>query len=159
MTKEITNAFILQEIQDKFKMREFDAAKFLFDETVVPVYDIGAHLHRYFVEMVTLSITSAPTAYTFFTVPQDERWTFTNYNITFMTGAYTVTGVYITRISSGPTHYLYLDQELGRSGSYAISLATPVVLEAGDEIRVLVDGYTSTGDLRVGVDVMKETIR
>ena len=160
MTKEITKAFILQQMQDKFGLREFEAAKFLFSEQVIPVYEIGGHINKFFIQKETVSITSgAPTGFLFFTVPENERWTFTNYNITFMTGTYTVTGVYIVRISSGTVNSLYLDQVLGRSGSYAINLATPVVLESGDSINILVDGYSVTGDLRLTVDTMMEEIR
>ena len=158
MTKEITKSIILQQIQDKFKLRDFEPANFLFDETVIPVYDIGPHLYNRHVMMKTMSVTAGPAGILFFTVPMDERWTFTNYNVTFMTGVFTVTGLYIHRTATG-TESIYLDQVLGRTGSYAINVASPIVLDAGDKVWMYIDGYTSTGDLRLTIDVMKETIR
>ena len=159
MTKEITKSIILQEIQDKLKLREFESAKFLLDETVVPVYDIGYHLGKRFIEMKTVSITAGPDAYVYFTVPENERWAFSNYNITFVTGVYGVTGLFITRASSGAGAFLYLDQKLGQTSSYPVNLGMDVVLDAGDNISIFVDAYTSTGDLRLGIDVTKEEIR
>ena len=158
MTKEITKAIVLQQIQDKFSLREFEPAPFLFDETVVPVYNIGTHFKHFYVQEKTESITSA-SGTRFFTVPDTERWIFSNYNITFMTGTYTVTGLYSFRIRTSEFNSIYFDQELGRSGSYAINLPTPVVLNPGDTLEILVDGYTATGDLRLTVDTEVEEIR
>ena len=46
MTKEITKSFILQQIQDKFRLREFTAENFLFSETVIPIYNVENHLEE-----------------------------------------------------------------------------------------------------------------
>ena len=159
MTKEITKAVILQEIQDKFKLREFASAKFLFDETVVPVYEIRGHLQSWRSRHAQLSVTAAG-SFSFFTVPTTERWTLRSYSVIFMTGVYTVAGIYILRnLRGGSTDFSYLDLEAAQSTSYLTALPAPTVLEPGDDLRVNVDGYTSTGNLQLHIDYMKEEIR
>jgi len=156
MTKEITKSIVLQEIQDKLKLREFEAANFLFDETVVPTYDIGQHLMKPSVKSFTKSITVAG-LHSFFSVPADEKWHLHRYNIIFMTGAYTVAGMTVTRPE--PVDYVYLDLKAAQSTSYIVDLPKDVVLSSGDDLRVYIDGYTSTGDLLVIIDVTVEKIR
>jgi len=156
MTKEITKAIILQEIQDKFKLREFLPAKFLFDETVVPVYDVQQHLVTWEVIDATVSITAGPSAYTFFTVPDGERWFMSGFNVIFITGAFTTTGCVIYRTQDD---YFYLDMLAGVNTSYAHDLPKDITLNAGDLVRMYVDSYTSTGNLRLSLNVAKETIR
>ena len=156
MTKEITKAFVIQEIQDKFGLREFEPAKFLFDETVVPVYNVESHLQRFLVEFATKSITALD-YYTYFVVPQNERWTLRGYNIIFITGVFTVAGALIHR--GGSTYYMYLDLKAAQSASYIVNLNHPVILMPGDDLGLYADGYTSTGDLQMRADVMKEEIR
>ena len=159
MSKEITKAHIIQEIEDKFKMRDFESAPFLFDETVIPTYEISPHLETRTIKSKTLSITSA-TFFEFFIVPADERWIFANYNLTFYNiGAYKVTGLFVTRTSSGAGAYIYLDQTAGQTGSYAVHLNTPVTVDPGDKLSVLIDTYVSTANLRLGVDVQLAKIR
>ena len=157
MTKEITKAIILQEMQDKLKLREFEPANFLFDETVVPTYDITQHLRDYVVEYVELSITSTG-AKGFFIVPEDERWFLNMYNVVFMTGAFTIAGVYIGRLPA-LADFMYLDLAAAQSTSYAVILPKPVVLDSGEVIRINVDGYTTTGNLRLYIDYEMEKIR
>ena len=159
MTKEITKAFILQQMENKFGLREFAAAKFLFDETVIPTYDISEHLEIRTIEQQNVSITAA-TAFLFFTVSADERWSFSNYNLSFYSeGAYKVSGLSIKRTLSGIGAVIYLDLTKGQTTSYSVSLGTPVMLDPGDEIRVLIDTYVSTADLRLSIDVQKSILR
>ena len=160
MTKEITKARILQEIEDKFALREFAPAAFLFDETVVPVYNIEQHLKHWEARYVEVSITSA-TFFEFFTVPPTERWLLRGYNVIFMAaGAYKVTGLYIRRQSGDPAgSTIYLDMKEGQTVSYSINLPTPVALEPEDRLAVLIDNYTSTAALRLYIDIQKEEIR
>ena len=159
MTKEITKAIILQEMQDKLQLREFDPAKFLFDETVVPVYEIEQHLKASTQNFVTKSVTAISAPY-FFTVPQTEKWRLSRYDVVFMTGAYTVAGVYLQRrIKKQPNAYLYLDLKAAQSASYHTELPTPVMLYPGDTLHINVDGYTSTGDLRLYLDYEMEEMR
>ena len=156
MTKEITKAYILQELQDMFKLREYTPESFLFSETVLPTYDITSHLQKREIDYNVVSITSGPTEYVFFTVPQNERWILHRYNVVFLAaGAYKVTGVFIYRGLS----YIYLDMTEGQTVSYLHDLINPVVLDPGDRIVVYVDDYTSTADLRLRVDLVKESIR
>ena len=156
MTKEITKAIILQELQDKFKLRDFDPAKFLFDETVVPVYDIGYHVKEHKSEYSEVSITSA-SAFLFFTVPDNERWSLSRYDVVFMgVGGYTVTGVYLWRKTN---EYVYLDMKAGQSSSYHIDLAKEAVLNPGNTLKILVDSYTSTQNMRLYIDYVREEIR
>ena len=157
MTKEITRARILQEIQDKFKLREWEAERFLFSETVIPVYDIEQHVENWHMRYEELSITSAPVAYAFFTVPEDEKWHLRGYNIIFMAeGAYTVTGLYIWRAGA---QFVYLDMLKGQTVSYAVNLPVLAVLNPGDRLSIYVDAYTSTAGLRLYIDYRKEDVR
>ena len=157
MTKEITKAFILQQLEDKFGLRELEPEKFRFGESVVPTYDIGSHVREWDVLYTTKSVTSA-TFFTFFEVPQTERWYLRGYNVVFMaTGAYKVSGIYLDR--GGNTFIIYLDLKEGQTVSYAVNLPTVAVLNPGNALRILIDDYTSTADLRLYIDVQKETIR
>ena len=157
MSKEITKAIILQEIQDKFKMREFEPAPFLFDETVVPTYDIRSHLGRWETKYASTSITSAA-GFAFFTVPAYEQWFLRRYDIIFMgAGAIKVTGLYVKRAESEEA--CYLDMKKEQDVSYHIDLIEPVFLHPGDKIYVLIDTYVSTQDLRVYIDYLREQIR
>ena len=161
MTKEITKAHILQQIQDKFSLREFEAAKFLFSETVLPIYDMGQHLYERWQKYATQSVTTTG-GLQFYTVPDDEQWTLSLYDVVFMTGAYTVAGVYVRRplaYRDPGDAYIYLDLAAAQNTSYHVELHHPIVLEAHTSIYVCIDGYTSTGDLRLYIDYMMEKIR
>ena len=157
MTKEITKAFILQQIQDKFRLRDLVAETFRFSEEVVPIYNIEQHLLKAEILTETDSITGGPTSYIFFTVPQNEKWSLHRYNVVFVTGSYTVAGVMITR--PGLSNYIYTDLAAAQSVSYAHDLPKDIELYPGDSIRIYVDGYTSTGNLSLIVDVTKEETR
>jgi len=158
MTKEITKAIILQQIQDKMKLRDFEPAKFLFDETVVPTLDIGIELQKPKAKLQTVSVTSMG-GKNFYTVPQNEKWYLHTYNVVFMAaGAYKVTGVYLTR-TEYPTNAVYLDMVEGQTVSYAVHLPLAVPLFSGDILSVMVDEYTSTADLRLYIDYLVEEIR
>ena len=158
MTKEITKASILQQIQDKLKLREFEPANFLFDETVIPVYDISNHLGKAIVGYGEEAITTIG-GVTFYTVPDNERWFLTGYNVIFMgAGAYTVAGAYITRLTY-PLNFMYLDLTAAQTVSYAVNLPKALMLQPGDTLNINIDGYTSPQDLRLYIDVWKEEIR
>jgi len=159
MTKEITKSIILQEMQAKFQMREFEPAQFLFAETVVPTYNIRPHLVTMEQKFMTVGISSSGPRQ-FFIVPEDEQWHMALYDVVFMTGAFTVAGVYILRkknFSSG--EMIYLDLKAAQNVSYHTELKQPVTLLPGDQIIINIDGYTSTGDLRLYIDYEVETIR
>jgi len=157
MTKEITKAIILQEIQDKFSLREFDPAPFLFDEKVTPTYNIEQHLGEWVTSYAQKTITSAPASHIVFAVPEDERWTFNVYNVIFMAaGAYKVTGVFIHRLSGAD---VYLDMKAGQTVSYAVALPQPIVLNPLESIQIYIDDYTSTANIRVYLNFLRETIR
>ena len=159
MTKEITKATILQEMQDKLKLREFDPANFLFSETVHPVYNIEQHLQHWKTAYAEQTIMSA-VGVTFFTVPQNERWYVNGYNIVFMgAGAYTVSGMYIERIDAGIGVFLYLDLTAAQTVSYAVNLPKVLALNPGDQLNINIDSYTSPQDLRLYIDYMVEEIR
>ena len=158
MTKEITKAFILQEIEDRFKLREFEPDKFLFSELVVPTYNIDRHLYTWEVVAQTESITSA-TFFTFFTVPADEEWLLRSYMMIFgMTGAHKASGVLISMRPTG-ARFIYLDLKKNQEISYLVNLPVPVTLQAGNKIKILIDTYVSTQDLTLYMDVRKEKIR
>ena len=157
MTKEITKAIILQEIQDKLKLRELEPEIFSFGERVVPIYNIEPHLGSWETISETVSITSAA-IFNFFTVPQHQVWTLRAYQIMFMTGAYAITGMYIINRPSSSLS-IYLDLKAGQNASYLVNLPIAVRLQPGNTLAVLVDSYTSTGDLRINIDVKKEDIR
>jgi len=156
MTKEITKAIILQEIQDKLKLREFTPAQFLFEESVVPTYDINQHLGHWEVLAKTVSITST-TNFTFFAVPSTERWTLRAYQVLYgMTGAIKGSGLYV---AARPSSSLYLDLKKGQEVSYLVNLPQHVVLEPGNVLEYYIDTYVSTQNLEIRVDVWKEQLR
>ena len=156
MSKEITKARILQEIQDKFKLRELLPATFTFDETVVPTYDIGQHLLSPTVVSKTVSVSTIG-AITVHTVPAGEKWHLHTYNVIFMTGAFTIAGVMIYRPLA--VDWIYLDMSAAMSVSYANDLPKDVLLFPGEDLAINVDGYTSTGDIQLRLSVTKEEIR
>ena len=158
MTKEITKAYILQQIEDKFKLREFEPSPFVFSETVVPVYNIEQHLMSWHVYEKAVNITSAA-AFVFFNVPDNERWLMRAYMVIFgATGAHKGTGLYIkNRTASGD--YIYLDMIKGQEVSYLVNLPTPVVLEPGNILSYSIDTYVSDQAITIFIDVQKEEIR
>ena len=158
MTKEITKAFILQQMQDKFALRELTPEVFAFSETVVPIYNIEQHLEKWtgrFVDRTVNSITGVP----FYLVPGDEKWTLWRYDVVFVSGVYTLAGAYTQRASDVAANFCYLDLGVAKTISYHIELSHPLVLMPGDQFFIAVDGYTSSGTLRVYVDYMKEELR
>ena len=158
MTKEITKAFIMQQLQNRFKLRDLTPEIFRFSEEVIPTYDIGHEVDIPKAELGAVSVTSA-TSYEFFVVPEDEKWSLGTYNVIFMaTGAYKVSGVFIIR-ANYPTNAVYLDLVKGQTVSYALHLPYPVILFPGDSLSVLVDDYTSTAILRLYIDYIMEKIR
>ena len=158
MTKEITKAYILQQIQDKLGLRELVPGKFSFDESVVPIYNIEQHLRIQKAAYSEVSITSA-TGFVFFTVPADEKWFINGYNVIFMgSGAIKVAGVYVTR-KSYATVFTYIDLTKNQAISYANYFITPISLGSGDKLSINVDEYTSTQNLRLYIDYMVEKIR
>ena len=159
MTKEITKAFILQQMEDKFKLRELIPEKFRFSEEVIPIYNIEQHLATWENTSKTLSITSA-TAFTFFEVPSTERWLLRSYTIIFgATGAHKGSGLLIDHRPPPSGDTTYLDLLKGQEISYLTIPPTPVVLEPDNRLRYLIDTYVSTQDLTISIDYQKEEIR
>ena len=159
MTKEITKAIIIQEIQDKFKLREFEPEVFTFSERVTPIYDIREHLTHWEVKQETESITSGSTPFLFFTVPDKEQWRLRAYQLIFYNaGAYQVSGLYISH-RPGAGDYIYLDLKKNQADSYLVNLSTPVILQPSNRLYVLVDTYVSTANLKLLIDVEVEEIR
>ena len=156
MTKEITKAHILQELQDKFALRDLEPERFTFQESVAPVYDIARHLTRVERKAETRSITAAG-AHVFFTCPADEWWALHRYTVVFVTGVYTVAGVLVGRPTAA--EYVYLDLSAATAVSYMNDLPKDVAIRPGDVLYINVDGYTSTGDLLLIIDVDVEKIR
>ena len=158
MTKEITKAFILQQMQDKFKLRELEPSKFTFSEEVIPVYNVEQHLLHYEVEHLTQSITSAG-ATNFFYVPATERWTLRAYQVIYgATGAIKGTGLYIS-YRPATEDFIYLDMKKGQEVSYLVNLPVPVILEPNSRLAYLIDTYVSTQNLTIDIDVQIEEIR
>ena len=160
MTKEITKARIMQEIEDKFKLREFLPESFLFSELVVPVYDLESHLQSSEQTFVERGIAALGPV-SFFEVPENERWLLRLYDVVLMAaGAYTVAGVYIQRKKRNPVaSYVYLDLTAAQTVSYHIDLMQPILLDPGDYVYINIDGYTSPANLRLYIDYIKEEIR
>ena len=157
MTKEITKSYILQQLQDKFKLREYVHEPFLFGETVIPTYDVGIHLSEWHVKTETISITSA-TGFIYYAIPENERWTLRGYYVLFLgAGAIKCSGVYIRR--QPELESVYLDLLKAQDVSYIVNLPQPVVLDAGSHLGLLIDTYVSTQDLTLKIDVKVEEIR
>ena len=157
MTKEITKAHILQEIQDKFQLRELMPEKFAFSELVIPTYDVGQHLLKPEIRTAIKSITAGPAAYHMFHVPTYQKWQLHRYNVFFITGVYTVAGVMVYRPAL--PDYIYLDLEAAQSVSYAHDLPKDVTLSPDDWLYISIDGYTSTGNIEMRIDVTIEEVR
>ena len=159
MTKEITKAFILQQIEDKFKLRELTPEKFAFSEMVIPTYNIEPHLSVWEAKNSLVSITSAPTTYLFFTVPGNERWTLRGYYLVFYSeGAYKVSGVNVA-YRPGAGDNIFLDLKKEQMTSYIVNLPVPVVLDSGNTLSAYVDTYVSTANLKLVIDVKVEELR
>ena len=159
MTKEITKAFILQQIQDKFKLRDLTPEIFRFSEEVVPTYDIEQHLLHWEILSETKSITSSG-SFTFFYVPSNERWLLRAYTVIFgMTGAIKGTGLFVSNRPPSSAEAMYMDMKKGQEISYLTILPTPIVLEPENILRYLIDTYVSTQDLSIRIDVQKEELR
>jgi hypothetical protein len=156
MTKEITKAYILQELQDKFKLRELIPETFRFSEEVVPTYDIEQHLTREEIKENTVSITATGGKW-FFNVPATQRWELHRYNVVFMTGSYKVAGLMVCRPLLA--NYMYLDLTKNQTVSYAKNLPQPVILQPGDGLYINIDDFTSIGNLMLRADVTVEEIR
>ena len=161
MTKEITKSILLQQIEDQLKLREWEAARFLFSETVIPVFDLREQIQEPAVNYQEMAISAAPVGILFFTVPVDERWYLNRYNVVFMAaGAYTVTGVYVHRKKEKRYgSFIYFDMVAGQSVSYTHDLPNPVRLDSGDKLYIYIDGYTSPADLRLYIDYIVEVVR
>ena len=158
MTKEITKAFILQEIQDKFKLRDAIPEMFSFSEMVIPTYSIEPHLRRMVAYSKIISVTGTG-GLLIRAIPGSERWIINGYTVTFMAaGAYKVAGVYITRRGYSAT-FVYLDLKKNQTESYTIDLPKRVTLDPGDAISVNIDDYTSTADIMINIDYEIEEIR
>ena len=157
MTKEITKAFILQRMTDELALRELEPEKFTFSELVRPVYNIEKHLKNWRIECITKSIT-ATGGVLFFFPAADERWTVNGYSVVFMTGVFTIAGVYIIR-NRDVDKFVYLDLAAAQNTSYTVNLPKPLEMMSGDRLYINIDGYTSTGDLRMFVDCNLEKIR
>ena len=158
MTKEITKAYILQQIQDKFKLRELEPEVFRFLEAVVPVYNIEQHLTEWECKQEMLSIT-ATGAYVYFTVPDNEQWTLRAYYVLFYNeGAYKVSGLYVSHRPLVEDS-IYLDLEKEQTGTYIVNLPVPVILQPGNKVNIFIDTFVSVANLRVIVDVQVEELR
>ena len=164
MTKEITKAYILQELQDKFKLRDLVPAKFTFEESVVPIYDIGNHIKYRTAQFHDEEITSIGSV-VFFTVPDNEKWELERYDVVFHgVPSFTIAGVFIIRASQqggnvSGSAYNYLDLEAAQNASYIRALPFPVDLAPGDTLSVNIDGFTSALHLRLYLDYVMEEIR
>ena len=158
MTKEITKAFILQQIEERFKLRDLIPEKFTFLESVMPTYNIEGHLKTWMTLSKTISVTGTGPK-TIFSVPYTERRCLTGYTVVFMAaGAYTLAGVYIAR-KNDVSIFIYLDLGAAKTISYTVNLPKPLILDSGDKLALNVDGYTSTADVMVNCDYVAETIR
>ena len=158
MTKEITKAIIIQQMVDKFGLRALESEIFRLSEQVIPIYNIEQHLQTWKTEYLISTVASTG-AKLLYVVPDDEIWYLSGYDVVFMAaGAYTVSGVYISRKSSIAVFH-YLDLTAGQTISYSKDLPKLETLQAGDRIYINVDGYTSTADLRLYINYMMEKIR
>jgi len=158
MSKEITKAIVLQQLQDKLGLRDYEVAPFLFSETVIPIYDIGPHFKHRKIEYASRDIAATGNVI-FFVVPQNERWKLQLYDVVFMgAGAYTVAGATIRRLDGLPDT-VYLDMTAAQTISYHVSVSPGIVLDPADAIGINVDGYTSPQALRLYIDYEVEEIR
>jgi len=156
MSKEITKSIVLQQLQDRLKLRDYETAKFLFDETVVPTFDIREELQQHQLNVASVNVIAAGNVF-LFRVPFTERWTLERYDVVFMgAGAYTVAGVNINR---GGVDSVYLDLTAAQTVSYHVELPKPVVLGPLDELWINIDGYTSPQFVRLYIDYIMEEIR
>ena len=149
----------MQELQDKFGLREFEASRFLFNETVIPTYEIGGHLKKWEVTSNTQNVTTTGDIF-FFEVPNTERWILRAYQVIYlMTGAIKGSGLIATLRPNTSAHFIYLDLKKGQEVSYLVNLPCPVVLEPGNMLKYVIDTYVSSQNLTIYIDIQKEEIR
>ena len=158
MTKEITKSYILQQIQDKFKLRELVPEVFSFQETVVPVYHVEPHLTKWEIKREVNAI-SGTGASVFFQVPGNETWILRSYTVEFL-GVPTIklAGAYIQR-GCDVNHYIYLDLEKNQILSYVNILPEAIHIDSGDQIFLNVDDFTSGMSIAMKIDVKVEEVR
>ena len=108
MTKEITKSIILQEIADKFALRDFEPEKFLFGEYVIPTYDIAPHVRNWVNTRHRIEVTGNG-SYQILYVPATERYHVRRMSLLHETGAnFDIDQVLIAGLS-GSVQYLFYD--------------------------------------------------
>lgn len=155
---EITKSIILQQLQDKFALREWIPERFSFLETVIPVYQIEQHLREWITADSGAISISSTTDFMTFTVPANERWYIRTYTGIFATGNYNIGAVKLNRANSDTTMYLEIEEHLNGL-SWVHEFPVPLVVVAGDKLVVTCSGHTTTGNFKLYIDYDKEMVR
>ena len=161
MSKEITKANILQEIQNKFKLRDFEPEKFLFSEIVTPTYDIGDHVKHWESERFREQITANGVA-VMCTVPDNERWRIRKVDVINEAGANYLINQVLFYGSATKNQYLYFNYTgIASGGIELFSLRQDIFMEHGelDTFRINVASFVAGGYASVHILKEVETIR
>ena len=162
MTKEITKANILQEIQDKFGLREWEATKFLFNETVMPIYDIDQHVRKWVCIRGRKPIAGNG-AVSFFSVPPVERWHVRRLSVFHETGAnFDIDQVFFYRGATECQYVFYDTTSPLTSGTVKIfEFPQDIPMEYGElaDIRINVSNFVGGGYVALHMLREVETIR
>ena len=161
MSKEITKASILQEIQNKFKLRDFEPEKFLFSEMVTPTYDIGDHVKHWESERCREQITANGVTI-MCTVPENERWRVRKIDVINEGGAnFKINQVFFYG-SATKLQYLYFNNAGIASGAVEFFPLEQDIFMEHDEMNTLqlnVIDFVAGGYVAVHVLKEVETIR
>ena len=162
MTKEITKASILQEIQNKFGLRDFESERFLFGELVTPIYDIAPHVRNWVTERYRSSVTGNGPVQILY-VPADTEYRIRRVSVLHETGAnFDIDQVFLEGVGNA-VQYLFYDT-VAPITSGTVKLFEPtqdIPMRKGDLIYMWfnVSNYVAGGFVSVHVLKEEEIVR
>ena len=162
MTKEITKAIILQQIQEKFGLRELESEIFRFSEMVIPIYDIGMHVKNWDLQRYREEITGNGSLH-FITVPDNERWKMRRIIVVAEAGGtYNIAIIYIYHPShSTDNNYIFYNTVAPIAAGTVTIFEFPqdIPVEEGDNIDINISGFSVGGYTSIHILREVETIR
>jgi len=162
MTKEITKANIIQEIQNKFQLREFTPAQFLFDETVVPTYDMGQHVKAWDMSRGRVAVSANGTLIPY-AVPETEQWRIRRLSLINETGGNFDVDQIFTYHPSVPTAITYVfyntASPIGTGTVKIFEFPQDIPMSPGEHVMINISNYVGAGYVSVHMLKEVETIR
>ena len=162
MTKEITKANILQEIQNKFGLRDFEPERFLFGEFVTPVYDIEHHVKTWTTIRYRTQVTGNG-AVAILLVPGNKEYNIRRVNVLHETGAnFDIDQVFFDG-QSNAVQYLFYDTAAPiTSGTVKIFALTQDIIMSKNDLKAFyynVSNFVAGGYVSVHVTLEDVTVR